>query len=871
MMKTLLQALTLLLSVPVLGYSQTPSSQAAPLSVEKRDSLSDLRLTYRGDTLVYQISTFRMDTDGMLNRLIERLPGIRLQDDGIYVQGKFIDNVLLNGKDFYASDIQTAFRTTPAYMVSTIRVYDDAGSVSQTASRSMEDESWVLDVRLYPQYRRQFKLYTEAAGGPSRYALQTYGIHFTEKHNFSFSADLNNINQRRIASDFITSDRERSRGVEKQGNLDLEYHYEPTSRFTLDVGGHYHFGDVGVNTRKLEETFLRGGNLFEQTLNQQRRKPHVIQGGIALAYRPAPGSYYKLKYFVDYNNEHLRNYSRMASYDDLESVRGLQLHPDSLFTDAPSQLFRDTLIHYLREQAYYKQNHLKQQLAAETHFTIFSRLLALKSNLAFQRNDQNRYDHYGLVFPNNSAARPDFRNRYAWNHGHERRYDFTAEYYLPYASARHHRNGLVVPYYNLDYHRTTLFNPLYRLDRIEGWDLLDGHDIGTLPSTLDSLQLAVDYFNSSDSKAHVIRQSLGFRWTHYFRMRSGTKLVLDGDYPVIFSKKKMIHERYLQYFKVGRKSLLFNPEISLTFLPKRENNDKQKFKLSFRTEGRQPDLRYVINVRDDRDPLNITLGNSDLKNERSYTAGFEYRQRWSGKSATLHARLDYEAVANAVGMSAVYDKQTGVRTFRPENVNGNYAITARLGYNRPLDRAQKWLLGARTGVQLHREVDLNTLSTSPRSEQIKVANWLTSQMFYLNYRPNARWYFRTSFYGEWVRLDDSRTEVERVNTFQLYYNFRITSHLPWNLHFNTSCRVETRYGFNDRSLYGANVLWDADLSRTFLKDRLTVKLQAHDLLNDNRYTYVSFNSRSRIETWTNSLPRYFMLILSYRWTTPKLK
>jgi hypothetical protein len=58
-----------------------------------------------------------------------------------------------------------------------------------------------------------------------------------------------------------------------------------------------------------------------------------------------------------------------------------------------------------------------------------------------------------------------------------------------------------------------------------------------------------------------------------------------------------------------------------------------------------------------------------------------------------------------------------------------------------------------------------------------------------------------------------------------------------------------------------HLVWNAQLSHTFTRQRLTAKLVAFDLLHQLSTTQYSVNAQGRTETWNNSLPRYMMLSL----------
>lgn len=58
----------------------------------------------RKDTLVFNADAFQLAEGSMLDALIRQLPGVELKDDGrIYVNGKYVESLLLNGEDFSAA------------------------------------------------------------------------------------------------------------------------------------------------------------------------------------------------------------------------------------------------------------------------------------------------------------------------------------------------------------------------------------------------------------------------------------------------------------------------------------------------------------------------------------------------------------------------------------------------------------------------------------------------------------------------------------------------------------------------------------------------------------------------------------------------
>lgn len=86
---------------------------------------SKVKMVMKGDTLVYDATAFRLSEGSMLDELIRTLPGANLSESGqITVNGKFVSELLVNGRNFFKGDPTVALANLPAYTVSKINVYD---------------------------------------------------------------------------------------------------------------------------------------------------------------------------------------------------------------------------------------------------------------------------------------------------------------------------------------------------------------------------------------------------------------------------------------------------------------------------------------------------------------------------------------------------------------------------------------------------------------------------------------------------------------------------------------------------------------------------------------------------------------------------
>ena len=146
----------------------------------------------KGDTLVFNADAFQLAEGSMLDALIRQLPGVELKDNGqIYVNGRYVESLLLNGEEFFGKDGSIMLENLPAYMVKDVRTYEKKEWYDV-------NRSYVMDVKLKRQYSVGWIANAEAGGGSdSRYLGRLFALRFTPQSRLSVFGNINNINENR--------------------------------------------------------------------------------------------------------------------------------------------------------------------------------------------------------------------------------------------------------------------------------------------------------------------------------------------------------------------------------------------------------------------------------------------------------------------------------------------------------------------------------------------------------------------------------------------------------------------------------------------------------------------------------------------------
>ena len=155
-----------------------------------------VKMVMKKDTVVFNADAFQLAEGSMLDQLVARLPGVELRGNGqIYVNGRFVSSLLLNGEDFFKGDPSIALQNLPAYTVNQIKVYEKQSDRDKAMGLEKRGEQpLVMDVNLKKQYSVGWMANMDAGGGiEDRYSAKLFGLRFSPRTRLTVYGNLNNI------------------------------------------------------------------------------------------------------------------------------------------------------------------------------------------------------------------------------------------------------------------------------------------------------------------------------------------------------------------------------------------------------------------------------------------------------------------------------------------------------------------------------------------------------------------------------------------------------------------------------------------------------------------------------------------------------
>lgn len=157
---------------------------------------AEMPVTIRGDTIIYEVEAFNQGNERKLEDVLEDLPGFEVGEEGdIKVQGRNIDKVLIDGKEFFNGDSKMATKNIPANVVDKVQLLQNYNNISPLSNVN-NSEQLALNIKLKEDSKQIVFGDVAVGGGPSeRYYGHGNAFYYDDKTNINLIADANNIGE----------------------------------------------------------------------------------------------------------------------------------------------------------------------------------------------------------------------------------------------------------------------------------------------------------------------------------------------------------------------------------------------------------------------------------------------------------------------------------------------------------------------------------------------------------------------------------------------------------------------------------------------------------------------------------------------------
>lgn len=823
------------IDLPVIMMERKVSRDIALNAVVVRPT--KIKMVQRGDTVVYDATAFNLPHGSMLDDLVRELPGAELKSNGeIYVNGKKVDYLMLNSREFFRGNNQVMLRNLPYYTVKDIKVYNRTTDLSAFIGREVENKEYVMDVQLKREYRQGYLGNAEAGCGThDRYMGRAFALRFTDHSRLALYGGTNNTNntsgpggdgQWGTASDMNGEKKHSMAGGEFfWGNTTFSNGLKVMTRGTR----------TDEESRITAQSFLADGSTsFSRSQSMSDVKETCVD-----IY-----DYWKVtkKWWVSgdiafrYNNRHDN-----ASSDYASSLVGITL-PDTLS--------------YRSSQQYRDGNDKELSLSAEA-----TRKLAWGDEVTFEAEYKHAYADHELFGKNMTSQRlqvpfVDYRHEYDRTKKKENYYSMKAKYVVPFL-----KGPAVSLMYNPVHKRIADCDNIFRLNRLDDWSVSANQPLRLLPSMADMMASCIDLGNTYNYKdvmtAHTLTLNVGQRKS----TEKGTNRNVEFEFPLTLTHERMEYTRGLIDTIGSRDYTVLSPRISYESI---WNDERYTFNASTSYLTSVANFVQLMPFRDDRNPLMVRENNPNLKRSWVYSAETSLSMRLRTYSQMLSFRASAEICGNQIANGFTFDPKTGVYTYRPENVNGNWNMSCYGNYSILFGKEQCFKFENNANAGFIHSVDIASVDGSAQATLSKVNTTVVKDETSFAFSKKD---LRVEILGSVTHRHtvSSLDLFEPISAIDFNYGSVVRYTIPLlKVTAQTDLRMYSRRGYGSSEFNTDDLMWNATLSRAFMKGKLVVSADAVDILRNRDNMQYAVNAQGRTITWHRSMPSYAMLRVQWQ-------
>jgi hypothetical protein len=160
--------------------------------------VSKMPITIKGDTIIYNADSFKNGTERKLEDVLKKLPGVEINAAGeIEVEGKVVEKIMIDGKEFFSGDTKLASKNIPSNAVDKIQVLRNYSNVSQLSGVQNNQNRVAINIKLKEGKKNFWFGDITAGAGDSPdtglYLFQPKLFYYSPKYTINVIGDVNNI------------------------------------------------------------------------------------------------------------------------------------------------------------------------------------------------------------------------------------------------------------------------------------------------------------------------------------------------------------------------------------------------------------------------------------------------------------------------------------------------------------------------------------------------------------------------------------------------------------------------------------------------------------------------------------------------------
>ncbi|PWA03962.1 outer membrane beta-barrel protein [Flavobacterium psychrotolerans] len=789
-------------------------SEAPPIRIKK-------------DTLEFNASSFKVRPDSNVETLLKQLPGVEVAADGkITVNGKEVNQVLVNGKAFFDKDGKIALQSLPSDIINKVQISDTKTKKEELTKQAASSNNASINLTIDEDKNKGlFGKFMGGFGTNDRYESSALINYFKNKRKISLLASSNNINSTGFSMDEVFDNMGGGRNVSYSSFGDGSY----------GIGNMRFGGGKGIT-----KSNMLGVNYGDEWFKDF----------------DSNGSYF-------FTNSNSKNTNK---------TKQINLLPTGNFTtNSNSKSNEDRYGHNLNFTFEYKIDSTTSIFIAPKFLKANNKYAVSSSESSVDQNNQLLNENTSETFDENDKT--NFSNSINFNKSFKRKGRsvnvlFDNENTNETANSLNKSTSIFYQNATSDIRNQSLINRNLK-------DLYSS-EITYLEPITDSLRISLNVYARSD-KSSEVRKAFDYDATAktYSVANDNLSNSISSDAKLIAPKAGIAIEKkkFMLNFTGGtniaqfdNQSLYLGKTTSLSknyIFPYVDANASFKFGksksiwTSYEYSVIFPKASQLLPVENIADPLNTVIGNPNLDLNKSHMFFFSFRDYdYATRSGyTLYFGGSY--YDNQVVSSTVFDAN-GKRTTTYENVSGtldswfgghwdksykNGAHTFKFGFgsNGGLNKFKGY-----TNGNLY---DANALRITPR------VNFTYEYGELLTINPSYNFTYSDTKYTNY--------SINSASNVLHNFNIQTTNYWPKNWVFGN----DFGYTYNSNIADGFKkdfYLWNTSLAYSFFNKKMIAKVKVYDVLDQNQSATRTITPTTIRDEENTVLKRYLMFSLTYK-------
>lgn len=769
-----------------------------------------------GDTTQFNAAAFKTSPNANVEDLVEKMPGISMQDGQIQAQGEAVQTILVDGKPFFEGDVEAALKNLPAEIVQNIQIFDKQSDQAEFSGFDDGEEVKAINIVTKPDRRRGvFGQASLGYGTDDRYLTGASVNIFDNERRITVTGVSNDINASRYSIGRTPGSGLRGGGEGNTTTNRISVNYNDEWGEKLEVNGNYSFN----HRKQLGEQF----SFRDYFLASDSGRAYTEENR-----RDGTSAGHSLRMRVEYDpNERNELIIRPSlSFDDSDNISyffGRTINDLGPLNQTENNV-RST------GSGFSFGNELNYRHRFEKRGRTFS--VSLETEAGADKGDTYRLadnTYYSRENPNerlDQHIRPD-ENGFSW----EANFSYTE----PVGE-----NSRIQIQYELGNNRNKSDERAYNRARETGdYSLLDTLLSNTFENRYFTHEIEGGYeYNTEKLEIEVEAQ--------YQRADLQNSQV----FPLAYDMERTFH------------SLLPSLEVEYEF------SESQNLELRYRTGTNAPSMRDLQDVIDNSNPLHLRAGNPNLRQSYRNQLSLRYRSFNPETNKVFYAQVEGSLTQHTISNSTLIAEEPirlsediilerGSQFTRPVNLDeDNWDIRTRFSYGQPL-------------AFISSKLELNgSLGRSRRPDMINDELTFSSANDFgmgvsVSSNISEKVDFNVSTRSRYSIVENSLRPQTNQNYFSQSTRLRGNLIFWKGVVFRTELDHRVNAGLS--AGYDTNyLLWNISLSKLIFKnERGEICLAVNDLLKQNNNIDRSVTELYIEDERTNLLQRFFMLSFTY--------